>query len=88
MNPAVISPIALEPSNDIDPIFILKRDTNGLSADERLASRREKCVPVLNELKRAKPAGHRLSARTCYFTRPRRIISFNSLNHLPVRTVR
>jgi transposase len=47
---AAISPIALEAVKRIDALFDIERDINGLSADERLAIRREKSVPLLTDL--------------------------------------
>ena len=45
-----ISPIALEAVKRIDALFDIERDINGLSAEERLAVRREKSKPHLSEL--------------------------------------
>jgi transposase len=45
-----ISPIALEAVKRIDALFDIERDINGLSAEQRLAVRRERSAPLLAEL--------------------------------------
>ncbi|GGE24407.1 transposase [Aureimonas endophytica] len=46
-NAAPISPMALEAVKRIDALFAIERDINGLPAAERLASRRERSMPLL-----------------------------------------
>ena len=45
-----ISPIAFEAVNRIDLLFDIERDINGLAAEQRLAVRRERSVPLVAEL--------------------------------------
>lgn len=47
---SAISPIALEAVKKIDEIFDLERTINGMSADARLAARREHVAPRVEEL--------------------------------------
>ena len=47
---SAISPIALEAVKKIDAIFDLERAINGMSADARLAARREHVAPLVDEL--------------------------------------
>jgi hypothetical protein len=47
---ALISPLALEAVSRIDALFDIEREINGLSADERLAVRRERSAPLLADL--------------------------------------
>jgi transposase len=47
---AVVSPIALEGVRRIDVLFEIERAINGHSADERLAMRQERSVPLASEL--------------------------------------
>jgi transposase len=47
---AAISPLALEAVHRIDALFAIERDLNGLSADQRLAVRQERSVPLVAEL--------------------------------------
>ena len=49
-NAAPISPIALEAVKRIDPLFDIEREINGLGTDARLAMRRERCKPIVDEL--------------------------------------
>ena len=49
-NAAPISPMALEAVKRIDALFDIERAVNGLSADDRLAIRQEKSLPLLAEL--------------------------------------
>ena len=50
-NAAPISPIALEAVKRIDALFDIERDINGLSAEKRLAARRERSAPLVAALK-------------------------------------
>lgn len=45
-----ISPLALEAVERIDALFDIEREINGLNAEQRLAVRRDKSVPILAEL--------------------------------------
>jgi hypothetical protein len=47
---AVIAPLAFEAVERIDAIFDIEREINGSCADERLAVRRERVVPLVAEL--------------------------------------
>jgi hypothetical protein len=47
----VISPLALEAVRRIDEIFMIEREINGQSADERARIRRERSAPLLANLK-------------------------------------
>lgn len=47
---AAISPIALEAVQRIDAIFDIEREINGKPPDERLAVRRERIAPLVEEL--------------------------------------
>jgi transposase len=47
---AVIAPLAFDAVKRIDAIFDIEREINGRSADERLALRRERLVPLVAEL--------------------------------------
>jgi transposase len=47
---AVISPVALEAVKRMDAIFAIERDINGMTAEERLAVRREKVAPLVDSL--------------------------------------
>lgn len=49
-NAAPISPLALEAVKRIDVLFDIEREVNGRSAEERLAARQERSVPVLADL--------------------------------------
>ena len=49
-NRAPVSPLALEAVRRIDEIFAIEREINGLSAEERLAVRRERSAPLVLEL--------------------------------------
>jgi transposase len=49
-NAAPISPMALEAVKRIDPLFEIEREINGLSAEARLAVRRERSRPIIDEL--------------------------------------
>ena len=44
------SPIAIEAVRRIDELFAIEREINGLTADERLAVRRERSKPIVNDL--------------------------------------
>jgi transposase len=46
-----ISPIALEAVKRIDALFDIEREINGLSAEKRLAARRERSAPLVAALK-------------------------------------
>jgi transposase len=46
----VLAPLALEAVKRIDAIFDLEREINGLSADERLAARRARALPLVADL--------------------------------------
>jgi transposase len=48
--PPVISPLALEAVRRIDALFDFEREINGLSAQERLAVRRERGVPLVADI--------------------------------------
>jgi transposase len=48
--PAVISPVALEAVRRIDVLFEIERVINGLSAQQRLAARRQQSAPLVAEL--------------------------------------
>lgn len=45
-----ISPLALEAVKRIDEIFDIEREVNGLSPDQRLAVRQERCRPLVDAL--------------------------------------
>jgi len=45
-----IAPLALEAVKRIDAIFDIEREINGLSADKRLAVRRERVAPLVKDL--------------------------------------
>jgi len=45
-----ISPIAFEAVKRIDALFDIERDINGLSAEQRLAARKERSTPLVAEL--------------------------------------
>ena len=47
---AVLAPLAFEAVKRIDAIFDVEREINGLSADERLAARRERVAPLVADL--------------------------------------
>jgi hypothetical protein len=47
---AVIAPLALAAVQRIDAVFDVEREINGLAADERLAARRARVAPVVDEL--------------------------------------
>ncbi|NDW07995.1 IS66 family transposase, partial [Jiella pacifica] len=47
---APISPLALEAVKRIDVLFDIEREVNGYSAEERLALRQERSIPVLADL--------------------------------------
>ena len=47
---AAISPIALAAVKRIDALFDIEREINGLSAEKRLAVRKERSAPLLKEL--------------------------------------
>jgi transposase len=47
---AVISPLALEAVRRIDELFMIEREINGHSAEERVAVRRERSAPLLANL--------------------------------------
>jgi len=47
---AVISPIALEAVTRIDALFAIERAINGMTADQRLAVRRERSAPLVGDL--------------------------------------
>jgi len=47
---AVISPLALEAVKRIDALFDVEREINGLSAEKRLAVRKERSAPLLADL--------------------------------------
>jgi hypothetical protein len=49
-NAAPISPLALEAVKRIDVLFDIEREANGRSAEERLAVRQERSIPVLADL--------------------------------------
>jgi transposase len=49
-NTPVISPIALEAVKRIDVLFEIEREINGLSAEQRLAARRDRSLPLVNSL--------------------------------------
>ena len=49
-NAAPISPIALEAVKRIDPLFDIEREINGLGIEARLAMRRERSKPIVDEL--------------------------------------
>lgn len=49
-NAAPISPLALEAVKRIDVLFDIEREANGRSAEERLAVRQERSIPVLVDL--------------------------------------
>jgi transposase len=49
-NAPVISPIALEAVKRIDVLFEIEREINGLSAEQRLAARRDRSLPLVNSL--------------------------------------
>ncbi len=49
-NAALISPIALEGVKRTDPLFEIEREINGLSAQARLAVRRERSRPIIDAL--------------------------------------
>jgi transposase len=74
--PQVISPIALEAVQRIDALFAIERDINGLSAAERLASRREHSAPLvaslevwMNEQRAKLSPGHDLAKAMNYMLR-------------------
>jgi transposase len=46
----VVAPLAFEAVKRIDAVFDIEREINGLSADERLAARRARAVPLVTEL--------------------------------------
>jgi hypothetical protein len=46
----VISPIALEAVKRIDVLFEIEREINGLTAEQRLAARRDRSLPLVNSL--------------------------------------
>ena len=46
----VIAPLAFEAVKRIDAIFAIEREINGRSADERLAVRRERVAPLVDDL--------------------------------------
>jgi transposase len=46
----VISPITLEAVKRIDVLFEIEREINGLSAEQRLAVRRDRSLPLVNSL--------------------------------------
>jgi transposase len=48
--PAMISPIAFEAVRKFDAIFALERSINGMSPEERLATRRKDIAPLVNDL--------------------------------------
>ena len=48
--PTTISPIAFEAVRKMDAIFMLERSINGLSPEERLASRRRDIAPLVDDL--------------------------------------
>ena len=48
--PAVVSPVALEAARRIDALFEIERSINGLTADRRLAIRREQAAPLVATL--------------------------------------
>jgi transposase len=68
--PAVISPIALEAVQRIDALFDIERTINGLSADQRKATRQEHSAPLVASLEawmrqeRAKLSRHAEVAKT------------------------
>ena len=47
---APISPIAFEAVTRIDALFALEREINGMAAEQRLAVRRERSAPLVDEL--------------------------------------
>jgi transposase len=48
---APISPIALEAVKRIDALFVIEREINGLSADERHRDRQERSRPIVEDLR-------------------------------------
>jgi hypothetical protein len=46
----VISPIALEAVKRLDAVFEIEREINGLTAEQRLAARRERSLPLVTSL--------------------------------------
>lgn len=48
--PAAMSPLALEAVRQIDAIFAIERDINGVSAEQRLAARRQHSAPLVADL--------------------------------------
>jgi hypothetical protein len=46
----VISPLAIEAVRRIDELFMIERDINGCTADERVTARRERSAPLLVSL--------------------------------------
>jgi len=49
-HPGLVYPIALEAVQRLDILFDIEREINGLSAGERLAVRKERSTPVMDEL--------------------------------------
>lgn len=49
-NAAPISPIAFEAVTRIDALFDIEREINGIAAEQRLAVRRERSAPLVDEL--------------------------------------
>ena len=47
---SVLAPLAVEAVQRIDAIFDIEREINGRSVDERLAERRERAVPLVDDL--------------------------------------
>lgn len=48
--PQTIYPLALEAVQQLDALFAIEREINGLSIDARLAARQEQCAPLIDEL--------------------------------------
>jgi len=49
-NAMVISPVAVEAVRRIDALFAIEREINGLTAEERLAVRRDRTLPLVTSL--------------------------------------